>query len=369
MKKIVLFFILIIIFTSSYSQETTRFISLSSDSSFKEIPFYCVDVIDARTNKENIGYVLKGIGNKRIPAQFEDGFLPHLNKLCTTILPKEDDKIGLILIIRKLSITDNLSTQYPYSDCQIEIEFAKKVEDKLYSLGIFNTQLIGSTNRNLHSKRIVEGIFHCLRKLNRTNWGNYEDFLIEDIYHHYNYDFKTIPPQGAYVNFDQMARKSPLNNIEYEINPFNYFNDNDLFSIEFSNPNDKELVQYISDSNNVYILTTGKKFVKSKFHGKYIYFRSRFPDYRNSNTSYLYFASLGGGLIGGAIAGALSNSITPSSLKSMILDTENGDLKVVNDFNIYNLIKPHPELLKQYRNSKRKVEDKENIILQLNAKY
>ena len=170
MKKIVLFFILIIAFATSYSQVTTRFISLNPDSSFKEIPFYSVDVIDARTNKENIGYVFKGIGNKRIPAQFEDGFLPHLNKFCTTILPKEDAKIGLILIIRKLSITDHTNAQYSYSDCQIEIEFAKKIEDKLYSLGIFDTQLIGNTNRNLHSKRIEEGVFHCLRKLNRTNW-------------------------------------------------------------------------------------------------------------------------------------------------------------------------------------------------------
>jgi len=56
-------------------------------------------------------------------------------------------------------------------------------------------------------------------------------------------------------------------------------------------------------------------------------------------------------------------------VKGIVIDTDNGNLKFVTDKYLYGLIKEYPSILKEYRTSKRKLADKEKVIMQLNAKY
>ena len=95
-------------------------------------------------------------------------------------------------------------------------------------------------------------------------------------------------------------------------------------------------------------------FIKSKHHGKFIYFSNKIP----SNAPRGHFFGY-----------SERSIVTTERKKAIILSTETGYVKVVGDRTLFNLLKPFPEIYKNYRRSKRKLADKEAAIVELNKKF
>ena len=84
-----------------FGQGKTHLITLSPDKSLKAPTFYITKVLDQRPNKESIGVVQKGMGNRQVPANFSTEFSFHLLKAFNTILPPNKNKQGLQVIIHQ----------------------------------------------------------------------------------------------------------------------------------------------------------------------------------------------------------------------------------------------------------------------------
>ena len=63
------------------------------------------------------------------------------------------------------------------------------------------------------------------------------------------------------------------------------------------------------------------------------------------------------------------NQATNNTIKGVVLDTETDELKVVTDMFLHTLTKPYPLMLKEYRKSKRRPDDKRKVIEALNSKF
>jgi hypothetical protein len=362
MKKLALFIVLIISSWVGYSQNVVHIIRLNPDSALKNIRFFCLEVLDARTNKENIGFP---IGNANAVAQFEGSFVGHLKSTFDKILPQEEGKLGLVIIIRDLEISEKIEYSGKLGFCRVEIEFAKRVDTILYSLGVFDAHIIakGTDITSGHEKRILLVLEECFRQLDETNWENAKEFIIEDIHHKMVYDYKSIPPKGAYLSYLQMARGIPTDSVELKIKQFNASKKNPTYSIKINKKDSPNQVLFVSDGENIYLRLDKYQFVKSRFYGKYIYFQGKLPSLIDPCMGVSF--DLATGLLGAALV-SVGNS---SSVAGIILETETGQLKGLTDYYIVSITKPYPEILKEYRASKRNLEAKENVIKQLNSKF
>ncbi|PCI98358.1 MAG: hypothetical protein COB15_05980 [Flavobacteriales bacterium] len=353
--KLLTIILFLIAFNQSNAQKDDYIISLVPNSVLESLHFSCSEVIDARHNKQNIGFVYKDFVKKQVPAQLEGEFTSHLKKTFDKLIPNKETQ--LVFIIRYLFIAEVTAPQTEQAFCKIEIEFAKRIDTNLISLGIFDSHIVsGSTNIKTinHSKKILKGFEECIQKFNKTNWENQEGILIEDINQKYNYDIENVPPKGIYLSYGQLARKQPLTDTSFKISSHNTTKTNQYYNIEFKNI-DSKYVQYVSNDTNIYLrFNNNSIFIKSKHHGKYIYFSNKIP----TNASRGHFFGYSGGLI-----------LNTERKKAIILNTKTGRVKVVGDLTLFKLLKPYPEILKKYRKSKRKLADKEKAIIELNAKF
>lgn len=370
MKKIV-FLIFITISSIAYAQNIVHVIRLNPDSVSTKFRFSFVEVLDARANKENIGV---DIGSAKAIAQFEGGFTNHLTKTLSKMLPLDSNKLGLIMIIRDLEIFENNSAEIAQGFCRLEIEFAKKVDITLYSLGIFDANIMGKGNdvTNFHDKRILLGFEECFKKLDETNWENAKEFIIEDIHHKLVYDFRKIPPKGVYSSYEQLIRGNMLDTTGLKIKPISELKNNTDYNIKINKIDNPKNVQFVSDGENIYIRANRYYFKKSTILGKYIYFRGKFQPTINTETDLTTGAAyVAAGIITGVLGGFViipaGNSNSP--INGLVLDTETGELKGLTDYYITNITKSYPEIFKEYRASKRNLEAKEMVIKTLNSKF
>jgi hypothetical protein len=138
---IILFTFIAVIQTNAQNDEYS--ISLTPDSSFENLRFSCGEIIDARRNKENIGFVYR-VFKGQVSAQLPGGILFPLKKTFDQITPINKKK--LVFIIRYLYISENTAPHVEQTFCKIEFEFAKRIDTNLYSLGIFDSHIISGSN-------------------------------------------------------------------------------------------------------------------------------------------------------------------------------------------------------------------------------
>ncbi|MBV6483894.1 MAG: hypothetical protein KFKLKKLM_00355 [Flavobacteriales bacterium] len=370
MKKIV-FLIFITISSIAYAQNIVHVIKLNPDSALKNRRFSCLEVMDARINKENIG---SAIGNANAIAQLAGDFVSHLTTTINKMLPQDEGKPRLIIIVRNLSISEKTESTEKLAFCKVEIEFAKKVDSTLYSLGVFDANIIGKGNdvTNFHDKRILLGLEECFKKLDETNWENAKEFIIEDIHHKLMYDFRKIPPKGVYSNYEQLIRGNMLDTTGLKIKPISDLKNNTDYNIKINKIDNPKNVQFVSDGENIYIRANRYYFKKSTIVGKYIYFRGKFQPTINTETDLTTGAAyVAAGIVTGILTGIVllpaGNSNAP--INGLVLDTETGELKGLTDYYITNITKSYPEIFKEYRASKRNLEAKEMVIKKLNSKF
>ena len=203
--------IILFSFINTYAQTESHAIELGIKQPVVNADINCIKVIDKRLVKNNIGFVQKGLANRKVAAVFSENFSTYLQGQINTLITDNPKQQDLVLIFHELNVSEKTGAASENGFCRMEIEFARQKDTSLYSLGSFSTEIeekaLDVTNR--HYFRIIAGLMICIEKFNATDWKNNEGELIDDN-QSVTYDYKTIPEEGLYSSFSAMGRKNPI---------------------------------------------------------------------------------------------------------------------------------------------------------------
>lgn len=326
-------------FNKCSNQENTQ--NTTKAAKLTEIEnFYCEKVIDKRRNKRNLGYVPKGVPLRRVPAIFEGEFEVIMIDALEVMLPATQEKEPLIFIFHKLELSEQTSTYV--GQCVVEIEIAKEVNGKLYSLGIFSSKVFNIVKT--HQQKIIEELGKCIIDFNNTYWPKEEEEIIKK--EAPNYVVGSAPTEGLYHSFRAMCENETFKEDGYEL-----LEEQEDGYIKYQLKTDDtekttNSINFISDGESIYIHAShysyDEHYIKAKHNGRYIYFEDSFSD-PNAITGF-----------GG------------KQLNALVLDTNTGLIYPLSKKNMAELLKNYSEIRKTYDASKKDLAAKEKAILEIN---
>ncbi|MDT0675199.1 hypothetical protein [Autumnicola musiva] len=351
--KNILLILLMLTFTTSQAQKD-HLITLEAKDSL-QTNFYIKKVIDARSQKENIGVAQKGAFNKKVPANFSEDFVPHLQNYFNNLLPANEEKIPLILKVDKLYISERTSAMSEQGVCEVQLEFLKDVDGQEYSLGIFSSSLEGKGMdvTGKHDERIKDALKNCITEFSVSNWKEMElqPLSTTNITETFNWDTK--PVKGLYMNFDDLKNNKPHTDVLFnsKLVGKNKKAEHYMAYQDGKKKRIKKLFGY-SDGEDIFLsasnYTTTEYFVKALLKGRYIYFEDQF----SSPTAAATFGVVG------AMASMKHTGI--------ILDSKTGITSILNNKNMEKLLRKYPELLIEYDKTDKSVEADRLMIQKIN---
>lgn len=358
MKKkhliLVLTFILYSTIVFSQKKKKVHIVSLSPKETLESKQFFLIEVIDNRLNKENIGVAQKGLMNRQVPAKFKENFILHLKKTFTALLPPSKKKDSLIVKVNKLFVSERTSAFSELGTCEVELEFIKKIDTTFYTLGKFRSTIEGKgvDVTKKHSNRIIEALSDCINQFSTSGWEEPNISLAKVKTENIKFDFNTPLKKGLYYNFNNLINNQPIDSIKYDVKLIHKSNINDHYIVKHHGTKKriKKLFGF-SDGEAIYLngtrftLNAKEYFIKSKMIGRYIYFEDK-------------LASMEGIVAFGVMAS--------TKQKGVVLDTKSGVATVLIEENIETLLSLNPELLKDFKNSNRTIEDVRMLIKTLN---
>lgn len=355
-KKLLLILLIIICANKMVAQEKMHLITLEPETVL-DADFYISEILDDRQIKENIGVAQKGLMNKQVPANFSEDFSAHLMNYFSAILPEKPSAEPLILKIHKLYISERTAAMSELGTCEVELEFLREENGKLYALDTYESKVEGkgADVTVKHDERIQEAIQNCIREFSDSDWKNKElaeakpsDMEDKNVI---NQDF--IPKKGLYMDFEDLLNNTPKQDIAYREKSIAQSKKTEHFQIfqPEKNKRIKNLFGY-SDGKNIYLnasrYTQADYFIKSKLIGRYMYFEDQ---YSNPTAA----ASFG-----------IMGAVVSIKYTGIVLDTKTGVTTVLNNKNMENILSGYPELLNEYNQTKKTVEDDRKMIEKIN---
>ena len=156
MKKLLSIIFLFSVF-NAYSQTKSHSIELGIKQPVVNADINCIKVIDKRLVKNNIGFVQKGLVNRKVAAVFSEDFSTYLQGQINTLITDNPNQQDLVLIFHELNVSELTGAVSEKGFCGMEIEFARQKDTSLYSLGSFTFEIeeksLDVTNR--HFNRII----------------------------------------------------------------------------------------------------------------------------------------------------------------------------------------------------------------------
>tara|TARA_B100000929_G_scaffold248496_1_gene207528 strand:- start:104 stop:1195 length:1092 start_codon:yes stop_codon:yes gene_type:complete len=337
------------------AQEKMHLIKLENGTAL-HADFYFNEVQDSRQIQENIGVAQKGMMNKQVPANFTENFSLHLQSYFNSILASAPEKQALTVKFHKLYISERTSATSELGICEVKLEFLRNENDNLISLGTFQSSVEGKGMdvTPKHGERIKEAIEICIAKFSATNWKNATIVEINEapaIKHQFN--SKLVLNKGLYFDFEDIVNNAPKQDLKYRIKTLGENKKSAHYQVlqQEKNKRIKNLFGY-SDGQHIYLnssrYTQSDYFIKSQMIGRYIYFEDQYSSPQ---------AAAAFGLIGAAAS---------TKHTGIVLDTETGIVRVLNNKNMEDILKEYPELLNEYRQGKKKIEDDRNMIAKIN---
>ena len=192
--------------------------------------YFIEDIIDARDEKYCIGFVQKGMANKKVPAFFEKGLSAEFMGLFSSFFKKQESDEAIFLRVNHLFVYEVNYPEIQFSVAELNVSFLKKEGDAYIELLQTGTisHFNGMDATKKHAANIAIAVGNCL-----------EEFKSRKKNHALN-DIK-IPTSEV--------KKNPLPEKEYNIETaavlkkglYRYFNDfrdnrpgqNDSYSIEY----------------------------------------------------------------------------------------------------------------------------------------
>lgn len=377
-KKIILILFLTLITSSNFAQVQKRLITLKPNDTLKTEQFYISQVIDKRSNKENIGVITRGTENNIFLLNFSRHFTIHLTNTFKALLPISENKKDFTVYIHKFHISEEFNGLNKSIICEVEMEFLYRKSLRLYSLGNFKASIEKVNGLNIDktlNKCIIQSLKKCISQFSKSDniktsfkginiISNAIEINTNYSKTQYNNQQVSLKPskKGIYIKAYDMQNNNLIDSIDFDILLLRKFPKIEHYQVSLKGYyNDVKMVlPYIfacSDGEFFYInaLNYSKKphFVQSKMNnGRYIYFE----DARFVNGK--YHKSYGHTM-------AITHSKAMKNF-GIVFDTKLGLTLILNDKNMKTILAEYPTLLSEYKNSIKNLYIKSELIRKLN---
>jgi hypothetical protein len=338
-----------------HSQNDLEIIELSFDNSKQETQYSISEVVDLRSNTQIIGSVMKGLGNNPRNANFPEQLDQYLLKAYSSIMDPDPNGKALVMLINKFEISEVIFGSVEYGFLEMEFEFAVSKNGELLSQGVYEVvhSKSGMDVTKKHDDIILEGLQKSLRLLPYLEVYSGSRDTITKSPIEIDPTIWKAPKPGLYNSFVSVILEQPIIESGFEFDQASGTSKHPAFYLK-TDLDDAlvDLTLFASDGESLYMQGarshTSNLFLPVVEYGPILYFEDKFSDPN---------AAMAFGLIGAA---ASNNG------RAIILDTRTRESKRLTNYVLYHLSKGHPGLMKTYRKSKRKLEDKHQFISDLN---
>lgn len=361
MKHLITLIPFLLLFTSIHAQnKKSFFIDFQIEKAYFNSDFRCAQVIDKRLSKTNLGFAKVGLENKILPAKFPGDFSLYLEDKINNLFFGEKEKRDLVFIFHELMITEESFNHYEKGFAAMEIEIAEYRDSTLFSLGSFpySVKENGSDVSRRHSNRLEECLINCIKQFYKSDWKNITGEPI-DLNSENKYNTNQVPQRGLYLTFTNLIRENKMKDVEgYTVTKFTASNKIDQFNIKKLNKEKIKKVNFISTGGNILVRASlyshNKHFIKAKhINGRYLYVEDKFS--RPKQLAVIAF-------------GSIPAEILSYRKKGIIIDSKTGSLYILTNKLVFELIKDYDEIYQEFKLTKRRLEDRERAIVQLNER-
>ena len=350
MKKtatLLLFFFVAI----AYSQTETKFheISLADKNNMPiGLNFSISKVYDGRQFKENIGTVQKGIFNKKVLANFENPLEVEILNYSKTILPEANKKIDIR--INDLFISELTKAFSEMGYATIVLDVIEQIDGQDYVVGTYSytSEANGMDVTSAHDTRLKVALIQCLTEYKNTAVDKKTKIPFDPNQTVLDRKLVENPKKGIYLTYADVLNDKPF------VEEVTFSNKGNRYFIVDASGKDKSNYFGFSDGSNFYINVSkyaGKFYSKSEIIGNKYFVEDIVYDANNVFASGAMF-----GVIGVLIPSSSGGNVP------MMIDCSSGQPIFLSNAEIKTILKPYPDLYKEFKDSKKNNEDVKSIM-------
>lgn len=352
MKKV----IAILLFISSlpgFSQSEIKYHKISLEDK-NDTPiglnFSISKVYDGRQFKENIGTIQKGAFNKKVLADFEKPLEEEILNYLSVILPASNKNIAIRINDLYVSEITKAFSETGFATIVLDIIEQKDGADFIVGTYSYTAEGNGMDVTNKHDDRLKEALVQIMTQYKNTSQDKKTQIAFDPNQIVTNRTLVEKPKKGVYLTYADVLNEKPFTE------DFNFSNKKEQYFIMDASGKDKSNYFGFSDGNNFYINVS--KYADNKFYAKTdIVGNKYFVEDVVYNPNSVMAASAMFGLVGALVASSAGSGSVP-----MLIDCYSGQPIFLSNAEIKTLLKPKPELYKEYKDSKKTNEDIKNVL-------
>lgn len=308
--------------------------------------FYIDSIVDARMVKNTIGMAQVGMGNRQVPAVFNQPIETVLLNYFKVALPGQKIQQPLVAVINQLAVSERTYAMKERGLVDLEITFCKLDSGRLLALGSFNSKQEGGGMdvTAAHGKRIAAALNDCITQFHNSPWKEIPGtiYTAENEWNEKDPDQNilhcTVRKPGIYPRFVQLRSNAPIEQ-RVTIEPRK-----DLFMIR-DEVSEKKVVEAFGycDGKYLYINTFFYNFYKG---GRGLFARvveeGRYMAWVDHYVSASESAAVG------AAFGLIGTAIASSGRDVIVLDIKTGVITPLKAKTLKRLFYDDVELQKKY---------------------
>ena len=318
--------------------------------------FYVENVYDGRQFKENIGTVQTGAFNKKVVANFDKPFEQEIKEYLTTTLPKNEKLLPVSIRINELYISEVTKSTSENGFANVVLDVIVQKDGVDYIAGTYAGSADSTAEAALdvtgkHDKRIKQALLKCLGQFQALP-RNTALTIVYDNTEAVTTLLPATPNKGIYISYRDLLNNKPLDDANF----YTTQKEDQLKLI--SSVTGFEANDYYAYCDGTTLFINVGKYAVTKYYAK----TQRIGNnYFIDNVFYDYNNAVSWGAMFGAI-GVLLASTEGDGIAPLLIDGHTGQPTYLTNGTIKELLKPQPELLKEYKDSKKTTADIKAVL-------
>ena len=346
--RILLFYFISLIASNLTAQKVHKITLNPERINLPNRAFHIEGVIDNRMNQQTIGFVQKGLGNKRVDAKFNEPLCDYLLKTFNRLIPKQNT-IPVIAKVHNLYISERTTAWKEFGKAEVTIEFLTADSSRSWGKYFADVEENRMDATKSHDERIVLALTTCLEQL-AENWGSQPVDAVDLAT--LSYDPTQPIKKGYYPTFSSFVKQEPTTKDIFEVRPNKKNPDWVTVHSQATGKKIKKELFGFFDGQDFYLsaiqYSYQPHFVKAHYTGTYFYFEDKVSD------------------TGATIAFGLIGALASNKTIGIVLNTQTGLVSELNRDYLAVALKDYPKLKKWYNKSGKQVADKKEVLKMLN---
>lgn len=338
---------------SGFSQTEIKYHMISledkNDTSIG-LNFSVAKVYDGRQFKENIGTVQKGAFNKKVLANFEKPFEEEILNYLALILPSANKKIAIRINDLYISEFTKAFSETGFATIVLDVIEQKEGTDYIVGTYSYTAEGNGMDVTNKHDYRLKEALVQIMTEYKNTSQDKKTQIVFDSNQVVANRNLVETPKKGIYLTYADVLNNKPFTE------DFNFSNKNEKFYVLDASGKDKSNYFGFSDGINFYINVS--KYANSKFYAKTEVIGNK---YFIGDVTYNPNSIVAAGAMFGLVGSLVASTVTSGSVP-MLIDCYSGQPIFLSNSEIKTMLKPQPELYKEYKEGKKTNQDIKDIL-------